>query len=74
MDRKVIVDIQKELAKKGEATELFGNEKDNSFESVIKNLYQTFGGKELYKTVEDKASNLLRRFFKEFLSLSVFAD
>jgi prophage maintenance system killer protein len=63
--RKVIANIQKELAKKGEASELFGSEKDNSFESVIKNLYQTFGGKELYKTVEDKASNLLYLVIKD---------
>ncbi len=63
--KNVIANIKKELEIKGEATELFGNEKDNSFESVIKNLYQTFGGKELYKTLEDKASNLLYLTIKD---------
>jgi prophage maintenance system killer protein len=63
--KSVIISIKKELAKKGEATELFGNEKDNSFESIIKNLYQTFSERELYKTLEDKASNLLYLVIKD---------
>ncbi|MGZ4968597.1 MAG: RhuM family protein [Methylobacter sp.] len=40
-------------------TELFGNEKDNSFESSLSTIYQTFGGKELYPSIEEKAANLL---------------
>ncbi len=40
-------------------SELFGNEKDNSFESSISTIYQTFGGVELYPSVEEKAANLL---------------
>jgi prophage maintenance system killer protein/prophage antirepressor-like protein len=63
--KSVIISIKKELAKKDEATELFGNEKDNSFESIIKNLYQTFSERELYKTLEDKASNLLYLVIKD---------
>ncbi len=63
--KNVITDIRKNLAKKEEATDLFGQEKDNSFESVIKNLYQTFGGKELYKTTQDKAANLLYLVIKD---------
>ena len=38
---------------------LFGNEKDNSFKSSIGQIYQTFGGKELYPSVEEKAAMLL---------------
>lgn len=41
------------------ASELFGNEKDESFRSSIGTIYQTFDGVELYPTVEEKAANLL---------------
>jgi prophage maintenance system killer protein len=37
----------------------FANEKDNSFKSSIGQIYQTFGGKELYESVEEKAAMLL---------------
>jgi prophage maintenance system killer protein len=51
---------QIELAKKyyGNSA-LFGNEKDESFKSSISTIYQTFDGKDLYPTVEEKAANLL---------------
>ncbi len=38
---------------------LFGNEKDASFKSAIGAVYQTFSGKDLYPSVEEKAANLL---------------
>ena len=37
----------------------FGNEKDQSFKSSIGQIYQTFGGQELYPSVEEKAAMLL---------------
>ena len=37
----------------------FGNEKDDSFKSSIGQIYQTFGGEELYPSVEEKAAMLL---------------
>lgn len=37
----------------------FANEKDNSFKSSIGQIYQTFGGEELYPSVEEKAAMLL---------------
>lgn len=55
----VLFRVRTELANKGEATELFANERDGSFGGIVKGLYQTFGGKELYKSVEDKAAHLL---------------
>ncbi len=42
-----------------EESDLFGNEKDNSFESSINAIYQTFGGQEVYPSIEEKAANLL---------------
>ncbi len=38
---------------------LFANEKDESFKSSINQIYQTFDGKELYPSVEEKAATLL---------------
>ena len=38
---------------------LFANEKDNSFKSSIKQIYQTFDGIELYPSIEEKAAMLL---------------
>jgi len=40
-------------------SKLFGNEKDNSFKSSLNAIYQTFNGKDLYPSVEEKAANLL---------------
>ena len=37
----------------------FANEKDGSFKSSIGQIYQTFGGEELYPSVEEKAAMLL---------------
>jgi prophage maintenance system killer protein len=38
---------------------LFGNEKDDSFQGSLAAIYQTFGGVDLYPSVEEKAANLL---------------
>jgi len=38
---------------------LFGNEKDDSFKSSLATIYQTYDGKELYPSIEEKAANLL---------------
>ncbi|MDO5574775.1 MAG: virulence protein RhuM/Fic/DOC family protein [bacterium] len=40
-------------------SELFGNEKDDSFAGSIGTIYQTFGGQDVYPSVEEKAANLL---------------
>ena len=40
-------------------SELFGREKDNSFRSSISTIFQTFEGKDLYPSLEEKAANLL---------------
>ena len=44
---------------KGDFGGLFGLEKDDGFKSALATIYQTFGGKELYPSVEEKAANLL---------------
>jgi len=46
-------------AMKGEFDGLFGLEKDQGFKSALGTIYQTFDGKELYPSVEEKGANLL---------------
>lgn len=48
-----------ELREKFGGSPLFANEKDESFKSSIGQIYQTFGGQELYPSVEEKAAMLL---------------
>lgn len=45
--------------KYGRESDLFGNEKDESFKSSLGAIYQGFDGVELYPSVEEKAVNLL---------------
>ena len=40
-------------------SELFGNEKDESFRGSIAAIYQSFDGEDVYPTAEEKAANLL---------------
>lgn len=40
-------------------SDLFGHEKDDSFKGSIGNIYQSFGGEDIYPTLEEKAANLL---------------
>lgn len=47
------------LKEKFGGSALFANEKDESFKSSIGQIYQTFGGEELYPSVEEKAAMLL---------------
>ena len=47
------------LRQKFGGSALFGNEKDDSFKSSIGQIYQTFGGNDLYPSVEEKAAMLL---------------
>ena len=48
-----------DLKEKFGASSLFANEKDDSFKSSIGQIYQTFGGADLYPSVEEKAAMLL---------------
>ena len=40
-------------------SDLFGNEKDDSFKASIAAIYQTFFGEDVYPSLEEKAANLL---------------
>lgn len=54
-----IIELKKQLISKKEATELFGNEKDESFKSSLRSIVQTFGGQYLYPSIEEQAAHLL---------------
>jgi prophage maintenance system killer protein len=43
----------------GDESDLFGREKDDSFKGSIGNIYQSFDGNDVYKSLEEKAANLL---------------
>ena len=43
----------------GDESDIFGKEKDSSFEGSIGNIYQSFAGQDLYPTLEEKAAHLL---------------
>lgn len=57
--RTAIALLVKELIAKGEATELVGNEKDDSFAGVLGSVVQSFGGDYLYPSIEAQAAHLL---------------
>lgn len=61
----VISEIRRELIAKGEASDLFGNERDSSFSGIIRGLYQTFGDRELYYSLESKAAHILYLIIKD---------
>lgn len=56
---KAINELKKQLIHQREATELFGNQKDNSFKGILRSITQTFDGNYLYPTIEQQAANLL---------------
>ncbi|MBX9866581.1 MAG: virulence protein RhuM/Fic/DOC family protein [Burkholderiales bacterium] len=49
----------------GEATPLFGNERNDQLQSILSNLDQTMFGEELYRSVEEKAANLFYMVIKD---------
>jgi len=57
---KFLGEFKKELVKKGEATDIFGIEiRKDVLVGIVGNVMQSFGGKALYPTVEEKAAHLL---------------
>ncbi|MFW9620368.1 MAG: RhuM family protein [Sulfurospirillum sp.] len=63
--KEAIQALKKDLMAKGDATELFGNEKAGEFKSALLNIYQTFGGIDLLPSIEEKAANLLYYVIKD---------
>jgi prophage maintenance system killer protein len=57
--RRAINKLGEQSRKKGQSVALFGREKDQSFQGSIGAIYQTFDGKEVYPSIEEKAAHLL---------------
>jgi len=63
--KNALQELKKELIAKNEATDLFSMERqENNIESIVGNVFQSFGGEYVYPTVEEKAANLLYFFIK----------
>jgi death-on-curing family protein len=54
-----IAELKKQLIMKKAAGDLFGNQKDDSFAGILGSIVQTFGGENLYKSIEEQAAHLL---------------
>ena len=62
--KKAIQELKQTLIQKGEASEIFGNEKDKSFEGILGSISQTAFGKLAYPTIEEQAAQLLYSIIK----------
>lgn len=62
--KEAIKELKTTLIAKGEATELFGQEKADEFKGNLLNIYQSFGGVDLLPSLEAKAANLLYYIIK----------
>lgn len=62
--KKAIHQLKKELIQKEEAGELFGNEKDDSFQGILGSISQTVFGELAYPTIEEQAAQLLYSVIK----------
>jgi prophage maintenance system killer protein len=62
---KSIKALKEDLLARGEASGLFGQEREHHLQGILGNLDQTFGGQELYGSVEEKAAHLLYFVIKD---------
>lgn len=63
--RGLINKLKEKLIQKREAGGLFGQEMDSKFRGIVATIYQTFDGKDLYPSIEEKAANLLYLTIKD---------
>jgi len=56
---KAITDMRTNFLFQQYVSEMFGIERNNEFKGILENIYQNFGGQELYPSVEEKAAHLL---------------
>ena len=64
--KKAISQLRKDLMQRKEASDLFGQEKERGvLKGILGSIEQTFGGTELYPSIEEKASNLLYFLIKD---------
>ena len=57
--------LKQELMSKGEASEIFGQERGHGLAGILGAVHQTFGGQDLYPSVEERAAHLLYFVIKD---------
>src|SRR5690554_514236 len=62
--KEAIQQLKSDLISKGEASHLFGNEKDNSFQGILGSISQTVFGDLAYPTIDEQAAQLLYSIIK----------
>jgi prophage maintenance system killer protein len=60
-----IATLKAELIKRGEASDLFGQEREGHLQGILGSINQTFDGNDLYPSVEEKAAHLLYFVIKD---------
>lgn len=60
-----IGELKKTLLEKSDASNIFGNEKDESFIGILSSIISTFDGVYLYPTIEEQAAHLLYFIIKD---------
>jgi prophage maintenance system killer protein len=63
--RTAIGSLKAGLLEKGEATEIFAQERGNGLAGILGAIRQTFGGQDLYSTIEEKAAHFLYFIIKD---------
>ncbi len=63
--RQAIAKLQQNLMAKGEATDIFGNEQNDGLAGILGAIGQTFDGRDLYPSAEEKAAHLLYFVIKD---------
>ena len=63
--RAAISRLRESLAARGEATNLFGQERNDQLDGIVGAIEQTFGGEPLYPTVQGRAAHLLYFVIKD---------
>ena len=56
--RQAIASLKQNLLGKGEATAIFGNDRNEGLAGILGAIHQTFGGQDLYPTAEEQAANV----------------
>jgi death-on-curing family protein len=62
--KKAIQSFRSDLVEKGEASDLFGKERDESFKGILGSISQTAFGELAYPTIEEQATQLLYSIIK----------
>jgi len=63
--RRIIEEVKKNLINKKQASSLFGQDSEKKLAGILKGVYQTFNGKGLYPSLEEKAAHLLYFIVKD---------